>query len=141
MKALIQHLFFLAGIGQITLATCSLIIPKLLNWKTELAKVQPLIKQLFWTYAAYILVINFSFGLVSVFATDELTGGSHLATLLTGFITTYWVSRVLIQFFHFDRAGFPTGTWYKIGEIALVSLFITLCAVYGTACYLNYTHH
>jgi len=134
----IQQLIFIAGLAQIILVIGSLAIPKVLNWRPELAKVQPLIKQMFWTYAAYILVINLCFGLLSVFDFTELINGSELATLITGFIAVYWLSRVLIQFFYFDRANFPAGKWNKVAEVLLVSLFVFLSVVYSRAFYINY---
>ena len=133
-----QLIIRLAGLAQIALVMGSFAIPRVLNWRGELAKVQPLIKQMFWTYAAYILVINLCFGLLSVFCYPELVNGSKLAMLLTGFIAVYWISRILIQFFYFDRAGFPAGIWHKAAEAALVSLFIFLSVVYSRAAYINY---
>jgi hypothetical protein len=134
----IEELVFLAGLAQMALVIGSLAIPRILNWRSELAKVRPLIKQMFWTYAAYILVINLCFGLLSVFDYRDLVNGSRIATFITGFIATYWISRVLIQFLYFDRTDFPTGKWNKAGEILLVTLFIFLGAVYGYAFYLNF---
>ena len=137
MKSM-QQFIYLAGIGQIGLVMGSLAIPRLLNWRQELLKIQPLLRQMFWVYAAYIVVINLCFGLISVFDFRELTNGSGLATIIDGFIALYWVSRVFIQFFYFDRANFPSGKWYAAGEAALVALFIFLSAVYGAAFYVNY---
>ncbi|MDB5147949.1 MAG: hypothetical protein JWQ57_1969 [Mucilaginibacter sp.] len=134
----IQLLIRLAGMAQIALVVGSLAIPHILNWRGELAKVQPLIKQMFWTYAAYILIINLCFGLVSMFCYRELTNGSRLAILLTAFIAVYLISRVLILFFYFDRAAFPNGLWPKLGEVVLVSLFVLLSIVYSWAAYINY---
>jgi len=137
MEPSLQFFIRLAGIGQITLAIGSLVIPKILHWQQELDKVRPLIKQMFWTYAAYILVINLCFGLVSLFAYRDLTNGSMLATLIDGFIAVYWISRVLIQFLYFDRSDFPNGQLHKLGEAVLVLLFIVLSIVYGYAFYSN----
>ncbi len=134
----IQDLLCIAGIAQIALVIGSLVIPKILNWKPELGKVRPLIKQMFWTYAAYILVINLSFGLLSAFDFRELINGSNLAMVITGFIAVYWVSRVLIQFFYFDRRDFPTGKLNMLAEVLLVALFVFLSLVYSLACYTNY---
>jgi hypothetical protein len=134
----IQIFLRLAGLAQIALVMGSLAIPRILNWRGELAKVQTLIKQMFWTYAAYILVINLCFGLVSVFCYQELSNGSRLATLLTAFIAIYWISRVLIQFFYFDREAFPKGLLPRVGEVVLVTLFVLLSIVYSWAAYINY---
>lgn len=137
MKSGLQTALYLAGIAQLVLVAGSLLIPGILKWKEELNNVSLLIKQMFWTYAAYILVINLSFGLISVFAFDDLTNGSSLACMICGFVATYWISRVLIQFFYFDRKAFPTGIWNKIAEIILVALFFLLSIVYCIAFYYN----
>jgi hypothetical protein len=137
-KVTVYQLLQLAGLAQLALVAGSLAIPKVLKWGTELAKVQQLIKQMFWTYAAYILVINLCFGLISLFAAGDLLNGSRLAMLVTGFIAVYWISRVLIQFFYFDRSSFPAGRLNKIAEVVLVVLFICLSIVYSWTFYLNF---
>ena len=134
----IQTFIFFAGLAQIALVLGSLTIPKILNWKKELEKVQPLIKQMFWTYAAYILFINLSFGLLSVFACKDLTNGSLLASAISGFIAIYWISRIFIQFFYFDRESFPTGLANRLAEMILVVLFLFLSIVYCITFYYNY---
>lgn len=131
----------LAGLAQILLVIGSLAIPKILNWKVELETVKPLIKQMFWTYAAYILTVNLSFGLLSVWDYRELLNGTTLATITTGFISLYWMSRFLVQFLYFDRKSFPVGLWYKVGEVVLVALFLAMAFIYGWACYVNYTRY
>lgn len=136
----IETLILTAGLAQIVLAIGSLVIPKILNWRDELAKVRPLIKQMFWTYAGYILGINLSFGLLSTFDFRDLINGSKLAMAITGFIAIYWISRILVQFFYFDKTDFPTGKWNKLGEILLIALFIFLSLVYSLAFYTNYNH-
>ncbi|RVU00668.1 hypothetical protein EOD41_11760 [Mucilaginibacter limnophilus] len=134
----IQFWIWMAGLAQLALVLGSLAIPKILKWHLELIKVQPLIKQMFWTYAAYILVINLCFALLSIFAFADMLDGSRLATMVCGFIAVYWISRVGIQFFYFNRLHFPTGKWHKLGEAVLVTLFVFLSIVYARAFYFNY---
>jgi len=133
----IQQLVCVAGLAQIALALGSLVIPKILKWRPELEKVNPLIKQMFWTYAAYIFVINLCFGVLSVLAFRDITAHNKLAGVITGFIATYWISRVAIQFLYFDRAHFPTGKWHKLGEALLTIVFVFLSMVYSWVFYLN----
>lgn len=130
---LLRSLIILAGIGHIVLCVGSLLIPKMLQWKQHLGTLQPLLRQMFWTYAAYILVINFCFGVVSLAGTDELLSGSFLAKSLTLFISAYWLTRIAIQFFYFDRTHAPKGAIYTFGEIALILLFIFFTIVYLVA--------
>jgi len=131
--SIIQLLLFICGILHIALSIGSSVIPKLLHWNQELKNVQPLIKQMFWTYAAYILAINICFGLVSIWGTKELTDHSFLAACITLFISIYWLTRIGIQFLYFDTSQAPKGLIFTLGEIALVGLFILFTAVYFLA--------
>jgi len=126
----------LAGIGQLALVVASLAIPRVLGWRDDTAKLRPLTRQVFWTYAAYIWCTNLSFGLVSL-RPAWLLDRSPLAAAVTGFIAAYWVGRVAIQFFYFDRSDAPEGLAVRLAEAALVGLFVFLSAVYGAAVLFN----
>lgn len=129
-------LILLAAIGQLVLIVASLAIPWVLGWRTETAKLRPLTRQVFWTYAAYIWATNLSFGLVSLHPA-WLLDGSPLAAGVTGFISVYWIGRVGIQFFYFDRSDAPPGRLVRLAEVGLVALFVYLAAVYSTATLFN----
>jgi hypothetical protein len=129
-------LVFGAGVGQLVLVAASLAIPRVLGWREETAKLRPLARQVFWTYAVYIWCTNLAFGLVSL-QPDWLLDRSPLAGCVTGFITAYWVGRVLIQFFYFDRSDAPPGLYVRLAEVALVGLFLYLALVYAAALLFN----
>src|SRR5262245_56393591 len=135
--ATLTWLVTLAGWGQIALAAASLAIPSVLGWRAELQKLRPLLRQMFWVYAAYILGIHVGFGLVSALAPAWLLDRSPLAAVVTGFITVYWPARLLIPFFYFDRRDAPPAAYARWAEAGLVTLFVYLAAVYGTAFYVN----
>ena len=130
---ILNDLILICGILHLALGVGSTIIPKVLNWNAELAKVKPLIRQMFWTYAAYILVINLCFGLVSIWGAEELLNQSFLAKCITLFISLYWLTRIAIQFFYFDTTDAPKGIIFTLGEMSLVALFILFTAVYFLA--------
>ena len=75
----LRTLVFLAGVGQIVLALASTAIPRVLRFREETAKLRPLLREMFWTYAGYILCINFSFGLLSALRPAWILDGSPLA--------------------------------------------------------------
>lgn len=129
----LRTLIFLAGVGQIVLALASLAIPRVLRFEEETAKLRPLLRQMFWTYAGYILCTNLSFGLLSALAPAWLLDGSPLAAAVTGFIAVYWGARVVIQFAYFDRSDAPPGAHVRLAEAALVLLFVSLTSIYGLA--------
>lgn len=130
-------LVFLAGIGQIVLALASLAIPRVLQWRAETARLRPLTRQVFWTYAGYIWATNLAFGLISALAPHWLLDSSPLALVVSGFIALYWGARLLIQFVYFDRSDVPPGPLPKIAEAGLVALFAFLTFVYISAAILN----
>jgi len=133
----LRTLIIAAGVGQLLLAAGSLAIPRVLRWREELAKLRPLTRQVFWTYAGYIWTTNVCFGLVTVMMPGELLAGTPLAAAVCGFITLYWLARVVIQFAYFDRRDAPPELIFKLAEVTLVALFIFLTAVYGWAMAFN----
>ncbi len=136
---MLQNAIFIVGIGQIILVVGSLAIPRILNWSEETSKLRPLTRQVFWTYAGYILATNLSFALVSMISPASLIDGSFLATSVTLYIFLYWLMRVVIQFTWFDHSDLPAGFFYKIAEWSLVGLFVALTIVYGLALCSNLT--
>ncbi len=130
---MLANLLILAGIGQLVLAFGSLAIPCMLHWSEDLTKVRPLTRQVFWTYAGYIWTTNLCFGLVSVVLPESLVDASPLAAAVTGFITIYWLARVVIQFVYFDRSAAPIGVLFRVAEFGLVGIFIALTATYAWA--------
>ena len=123
----------LAGVGQLGLALVSLALPHLLDWRADTAKLRPLTRKVFWTYAGYIWVTNVCFGIVSTIAPHLLLDGSTLARAVAGFIATYWGARLLIQLVYSDREDAPAGFVYRIADAALTLFFLGLTGAYGYA--------
>lgn len=121
------------GVGHFALCLGSLFIPRMLQWQRHLKNLQPLLRQMFWAYAAYILVVNLCFGIVSVYGSSELLNRSYLAKSITFFISVYWFARILIQFLYFDRTETPKGLKYNVGEIALIGMFSLFTVTYLAA--------
>ena len=126
-----KQALIIAGLGQLALALGSLGLPRMLGLRDQASRLRPLVRELFWTHAGYILVINACFGLLSAFGADLLLTGAPLARIVSGFIGVYWAARLAIQFAYFDRRSAPQGAFYRWAERGLVSLFVYLTAVYG----------
>jgi hypothetical protein len=127
----VRALVVVAGLGQLALALASLAIPRILRWREDTAKLRPLTRQVFWTYAAYIWCTNVAFGLLSSLAPERLLDRSPLARMVAGFLALWWGGRVLVQFLWFDRSDAPPGLHVKVAEVAMVALFVALTALYG----------
>ena len=133
----LETLVKLAGMGQFCLVAGSVFIPKCLNWKDAIGNANKLTRQLFLTYACYILGMHLFFGLISAFAANELLNGGFLGTALCALMTAWWGLRIVLQFCCFDRTCIPKTKFNCLAEGFLVLLFISLTSIYGMALWRN----
>lgn len=129
----LSTLITIAGWAQLTLCIAILPLPKILGWRQDIAQLRPITREIFWVYAAYIWTMICSFGLVSALATSWILDDAPLAAAVTVVIALFWSVRLVIQFAAFDRRDIPTGAFYRVAEISLVSLFTFLAATYSWA--------
>jgi hypothetical protein len=122
-----------AGLGQLALALGSLAIPRLLGWREDTARLRPITRQIFWTYAGYIWSFHICFGLLSLLRPEWLLDRTPLAAAVCAFIAVYWAARLILQFTWIDRSQAPRGAVFVAAEVALVTLFVALVGIYGTA--------
>jgi hypothetical protein len=133
----LRLLMTLAGVGQLALALASLAVPRVLGWKEETARLEPLTRQVFWTYAGYVLCAHVAFGLLSALAPESLLDSSTLAACVTAFIATWWGVRLVLQLAAFDRSARPSGALFVLLERLLVGAFGFFTGVYGYAAWRN----
>jgi hypothetical protein len=126
-----------AGIGHFAIAAASAGVPSALGWREDVAKLKPINRQIFYTYAGYILTINLLFGVIATFGAALLVDRTQLAACVTGFIAAYWGVRVLLQFAYYDRKSTPKGLKYTVGEAVFVTLFAALTIVFAYATWFN----
>ena len=129
-RELATGLILISGIGHLTLSAGSLMVPVALKWNVHLKNLQPLLRQMFWTYAAYILMINVFFGLICIIGTEELLNQTILAKSIHLLIAVYGLIRIGVQFFYFDRTNAPKGLLYSTGEIVLVFFFMMFTIIH-----------
>ncbi|MFQ5733313.1 MAG: hypothetical protein ACE5KM_15335 [Planctomycetaceae bacterium] len=132
MADFLQVAIFIAGLGQLVLAAASAFIPRQLGWREKLGGVDPLLRRIFWVYAAYILGTNVALGLVSTFASGALVEGGSLAFAVNVYAAVYWGARLVIQLVWF-RGLAPEGLKFRVAETALVLLFVFLSSTYVVA--------
>lgn len=94
-------------------------------------------RQVFWTYAGYILATNLFFAAVSMLAPRSLAGHSPLAAALTTFMALYWAARVAVQFLFFHRSGAANTFLFRAAEVLYVGGFAFFSAVYAYAALAN----
>lgn len=131
-KTDLQHAILLAGLTQLAIAASSLAIPKALRWREQTARLLPLTRQVFWTYASYIFGTNVAFGILSVLIPKALLDGSTLAVAVTSFIALYWTARVTLQLTVFDRS-LVKGPLFRAADLLYTTAFAYLGVVYTVA--------
>lgn len=132
MKELMPTLIFLAGAGQLCVLIASALVPFQLKWKTELAVLSRLHRQMYWVYGGYVVLAIAAFGLISLFNAGELANGSGLARGVCGYIAVFWGVRLALQGI-FDVKEHLSSWWLRLGYYALTMLFAGFTVLYGFA--------
>lgn len=132
MRDMLPQAIFLAGIGQLGVLVASALVPLRLNWKSDLAALPRLHRQLFWVYGGYIVLAIVALGLVSIFNSGELAAGSLLARCVCGYIAIFWGIRLSLQAV-LDVKPFLTAWWLKVGYHTLTLLFAAFTTIFATA--------
>ncbi len=130
MRELIPRLIFLAGAAQLCVLIASAIVPFQLRWKTELAVLSRLHRQMYWVYGGYVVLAIAAFGLISLLNAKELAGGSSLARSVCGYNAVFWGVRLVLQWI-FDVQEHLSTWWLKLGYYALTVLFAGFTLLYG----------
>ena len=132
MRDMLTTLITLAGAAQLCVLIASALVPSRLGWRRELAKLSRLHRQMYWVYAAYVVLSIVAFGLISLFNAREMASGSGLARWLCGYIAVFWGVRLVLQGI-LDVKEHLTARWLRLGYHALTGLFAAFTAIYGCA--------
>nr|ACO70948.1 hypothetical protein [uncultured Verrucomicrobiota bacterium] len=129
-RQLAETLILLGGCVHFCILIASALVPRLLDWRTNLAPLQPFLRRLFWVYGAFIVLTIVCFGLLSVGHAKELVEGTPLARGVCVFIAIFWIARLGVQFFVFDARPFLTKWWIRLGYHGLTVIFTLLPVPY-----------
>ena len=123
----------IGGVLHFGILLASGLTPQVLDWRTALKPLDPLLRHLIWVHGAFVVLMIVLFGLLSVSLPAELASGSTLARAVCGGIGVFWGIRLAIQFFLFDARAYLTKPLLKIGYHGLTCVFIYNTVVYSLA--------
>lgn len=126
----LPSLVVLAGAGQLVLCLASPFIPVVLKWPEQLRALPKLLRQVFWTYAGYILGSHLIFAVISLCAARWLLDGTVGAGILSGYIALWWTVRLVLHLTGLDTSEVPNEGWQRFAKYALGLLFVALSVVY-----------
>jgi hypothetical protein len=127
------HLIQLAGLLHFGILIASALTPRVLDWRGALPSLPPLLRQLFWVYGVFIVLVIIGFGSLTLAYAPALAAGTPLARGLCALIALFWIARLAVQLFVFDLRPYLTAWWLKLGAHGLTAAFVFLGAVYGAA--------
>jgi hypothetical protein len=129
MKTLLQ----LGGVLHFAILCASALTPRVLDWRGQLAPLPPLLRQLFWVYGGFIVLVIVSFGTLTLLHAATLASGEPLPRTICGVIALFWAARLAVQWFVFDATPFLTNALLQLGYHALTLAFLALTIIYSTA--------
>ena len=129
MRTLIE----LGGLVHFAIVVASALTPGVLEWRRHLVNLPLLLRQLFWVYGSFIVLVIVSFGIISLAHASALASGDPLARSVCALIAIFWAARLVVQWFVFDATPFLTNALLKLGYHTLTLAFITLTLIYGRA--------
>ena len=92
----------IAGLVHLIIVGANFALPKILDYDGNLAKVSPMIRQIFLVHHAYIVAIVSFFGVLCLFFARDLAGGTRLGSVVCAFMALFWFARLPVQFFFYD---------------------------------------
>ena len=123
----------LAGVGHFAILSATALVPKVLDWKTNLKSLPPFLRTLFWVYGAFIVLMIIGLGTLTLLNAHEMAAGAFAARSLAGFIAVFWGLRLFVQLFIFDARPYLTNLWLKVGDHVLTLAFLFFTIIYASA--------
>jgi hypothetical protein len=128
-----KSLLLIGGLLHFLILIASALTPRVLDWRRNLAGLDPFLRRLFWVYGFFIVLVIVSFGTLTVFHADTLASGASQSRAVCAVIAIFWLARLAVQFFVFDARAFLTTTFLRLGYHGLTALFAALVFIYGSA--------
>ncbi len=117
----------ISGVVLILIAAANIAAPGKLGYRENLARVAPIVRQVFVLHSIYILMVVLGFAGLCLFFAPELARGSGLGRALSGFLAIFWLSRVAVQILYIDseikRANPLENAAYTLATAALGGVF------------------
>ena len=129
----LETMLIIAGALHFGILLASALVPQVLDWRSELAQLSVLTRQLVWVHGIFIVLVIIGFGVLTLLNAEALAGGTPLARCVCGFIAIFWTARLSLQFFLFDPAPHVRSVLLRIGHHGLTVAFAYFGLVYGWA--------
>jgi len=129
MRVLVPCLWA-AGVVQLIIIAANFVLPKKLRCRENLARVSPMIRDVFIVHWVYIVLVLGIFTALSFWFAPELAGHNDLGRFLSAVIAVFWLLRLPIQLFIYDP---ELRRQNRFGDLIFLLAFSYLGVVFGVA--------
>jgi hypothetical protein len=123
----------IAAALQFSILIASALVPRVLDWRRNLAGLHPFLRRLFWVYGTFIVLIIVGFAVLTLLHARSIAAGDPMARSISAFIAFFWLVRLVVQIAVFDPRAFLKTWFYKAGYRVLTVIFALLVLIYGWA--------
>ena len=132
---LLETCIALAALPQLLIATANCFAPRLFAYRDNLARVTPIVRQIFVVHGVYIVLIVLGAAALCLAFPHELAGASALGRSLSAFLALFWGLRVAIHLGYYDRV---LRRAHGIADRLFLAAFSYLTAVFTVAALLSF---
>ncbi|MGE5326180.1 MAG: hypothetical protein ACM3NO_04020 [Deltaproteobacteria bacterium] len=123
-------LIWIAGVVHVMLLLANAVVPQKLDYRRNLERVSPIIRQVFVLHTIFILLTVTAFAALCFFYAPALAAGTGVARAISGFIALYWLLRLTLQFLYVDK---QTRRANRLGDWAYSLAIFSIGAVFALA--------
>jgi hypothetical protein len=121
---------WLAGGVQLVIAAANLLVARTLDYRMNLARLSPIVGQVFMVHAAYIVLVIVWFAILCLVFADRLAGGDPFDRFLDAGLAAFWGLRAVIQLTLYDKA---VRKEHRPQDVAFLLACALLTAIFATA--------
>ncbi|MGH9859940.1 MAG: hypothetical protein ACRD5F_07960 [Candidatus Acidiferrales bacterium] len=92
-----------AGVVHLAIVAANFALPRRLQVRENAARLSPILRQVLYIHWLYIVIVLLIFAALCIFFAPELAGASPLGRFLSGAIAAFWLLRIPLQLFYYDR--------------------------------------
>jgi hypothetical protein len=126
MNSLVPWIWVAGGV-QLVIAAANIFIPEKLAYRENIAKLSPIVRQVFIVHAVYIVYVLLAFALLCFFYAEELAGGQGLGRFMSAWMALFWAPRIFIQRFYYveeaKRLNRPADIGFTLAFAFLAVIF------------------
>jgi hypothetical protein len=132
MTPMILAIWTASGV-QLVIAAANLVVARKLDYRANLARMTPMVGQVFLVHAVYIVLVIVWFSALCLVFAERLATGDPLARFLAGGLAVFWGLRAVIQLTVYDK---EVRKQHRLEDVA----FLAACALL-TGIFLAVTLH